>query len=57
MLTEAEFVHQVMDDTRFEDSHYVIVHNEDHIIDKSQDVLGAVIIVPVEGNVYVLTKG
>ncbi len=57
MLTEAEFVHQVMDDTQFEDNHYVIVHNEDHIIDKSQDVLGAVIIVPVEGNIYVLTKG
>ena len=57
MLTEAEFVHQVMDHTQFEDNHYVIVHNEDHIIDKFQDVLGAVIIVPVEGNVYVLTKG
>lgn len=57
VFTESEFIRRVLGDSSVEDNHYAIAHNEDHIVEKAQDVLGAVSIVPVEGNVYVLTKG
>lgn len=57
VFTESEFIRRVLGDTNVADNHYAIVRNEDHVIEKAQDILGAVIIVPVEGNVYVLTKG